>query len=1219
MGLVKLVIDGKRVIADESQTILEVARQNGIQIPTLCHDDRLEPFGSCFVCVVKVKNARTLLPSCATRVANGMVVETSTEEVLAARKAALELLLSTHFADCLGPCKITCPANIDVQGYIALSALGRYEEAMRLIMERNPLPSTCGRICTRPCEIKGCRRNLLDEPVGIDFIKRFVTDQAEGRGKLIRPDTAQPSGNRIAIVGAGPAGLSAAWYLALMGHKVDIFEARPEAGGMLRYGIPAYRLPKDVLDREIARVLALGVNLKTNAKLGRDFTIKSLKDDGYAAIFLGIGAWASTAMKIEGEDAPNVLSGIDFLEKFGLGRPVNLYGRVLVIGGGNTAIDCARTAVRVGAREVRIVYRRTRNEMPANKSEIHDAEEEGIALDFLVAPVRVVRGCDGRVEGLECVRMELGEPDASGRRSPKPVPGSEFVMKCDFVIAAIGQQTELATLLKTKDFLPPSDSLTLTKWQTLAVEEGTFETSIGGVFAGGDVVTGPATAIEAIAAGRKAAHAIDSYLRTGVARPEPNEFFSRKDVLAKVTKDDLPNQETTRREQMPMLPVEQRINGFDEVELGYSAEQAFTESLRCLECGCSALYTCDLRRYATDYGADQVRYAGEVKRHRIDRTHPFIVLDQNKCILCGRCVRMCSEVVGISAYGYVKRGFVTTIKPALEGSLLDTDCVSCGLCISTCPTGAVVGRSFLTKPGPWKTTSRPTICHYCGMGCELFGESYGDMFVKVSAPPRGLHCRRGFFGYSHVHAKDRLKLARVRKGKGLVEVPVEEGIGNAVRRLKTACTNLSGEEIAVFVSPRLTNEDAYMVQRFARAVLKTNNITSFGQVLNPKLVADHILSTATYDDVETASVIIAAGLDTDADHFVIELRIKDAIRRGARFIYIHHEENRLARVAHVFLRCKPGTQAQVLESLTRVVTSRTTPSDISGMDAMDVEEIASLLQGDLKKVLVFNRDYEGARSSGDIEIYAWSAKALGALLLGLRGAANSQGLADMGISPLYLPGYRQSTDTVALAELGAVFGTDITGIRSGDIVRLLRERRVRVAIIVGEDPFGLTGMPQDLLEGLRAAELLIVADVFETATTREAHIVLPLCLSVETSGTMTNSERRVQGLSRIVPPLNGVETWQLFCRLGAKLGDRTHWRFRSSMDVFQEIRRAVPIYRDIVIGQKGKDIWSASSVTNDGSDKIGEEIKPLPVKGLDCLRRRFDAWFEEEISKARNR
>ena len=532
MALVKLEIDGRRLLADGSQTILQVARQHGIDtIPTLCHDDQLEPFASCFLCVVKVKGARSLAPACATRVTDGMVVETNTSEVRQSRKAALELLLSNHYADCLGPCQLSCPASVDVQGYIALAAIGKYRDAIALIKETNPLPSVCGRVCTRPCEVTGCRRNLLDEAVGIDYIKRYVTDLDLGSGDAFRPALAPPNGKTVAVVGAGPGGPVLRVLPCAQGLPGG--PVRVAARGRRACFGTAFRTTgcrRTCSTSRSTRFSSLGVTLKTNTRLGEDFTITSLKQDGYRAIFLGIGAWRSSLMRVQGEDAQGVLSGIEFLKDFGLHNPIDIWGRVAVVGGGNTAIDCARTALRLGVDEVRLLYRRTQKEMPANEMEIHEAKLEGVQMDFLVAPVRVVTK-DGRLVGLECLRMELGEPDQSGRRSPKPIAGSEFVVECDFVISAIGQSATVTDLLggKVPDFLPAGATLNLTRWQTVQVNEKTFETSVEGVFSGGDVVTGAATAIEAIAAGRKAAYAMDTYIenRCGASRSQNSSTAAR--------------------------------------------------------------------------------------------------------------------------------------------------------------------------------------------------------------------------------------------------------------------------------------------------------------------------------------------------------------------------------------------------------------------------------------------------------------------------------------------------------------------------------------------------------------------------------------------------------------------------------------------------------------------------------------------------------------------
>lgn len=407
------------------------------------------------------------------------------------------------------PCQEACPVHLDVRGYVGMAADGRHRDSLALIREKLPFPGIIGRICTRPCEA-ACNRSLADQPVAICALKRFVADKEieEGVSPGARPEAkrAETSGKRVAVIGSGPAGLSCAYELAGMGHTVTVFEALPVLGGMLRVGIPEYRLPRKVLDAEVGVVERMGVRFETNARLGRDFTVDGLLQRGNDAVFIAVGAHRGQRLGIPGEDASGVLHGIDFLRDLNLGDQPAVGRQVVVVGGGNVAIDSARSALRLGAERVSVVYRRTRAEMTAHHSEVEAALEEGVDITYLAAPDRVVAR-DGRVKGVVCVRMELGGFDRSGRRAPAPVAGSQFTLEADTIIAAVGQSAEAG-------FLSEADGVKAQSGR-VEVDSATLATTRPGVFSGGDAVTGPRSAIDAIAQGQQAAQSIDRYLKGG--------------------------------------------------------------------------------------------------------------------------------------------------------------------------------------------------------------------------------------------------------------------------------------------------------------------------------------------------------------------------------------------------------------------------------------------------------------------------------------------------------------------------------------------------------------------------------------------------------------------------------------------------------------------------------------------------------------------------------
>jgi len=479
------------------------------------------------------------------------------------------------------PCKAACPAGVDVQGYVALISQGKFKEALNLIKKKVPLPATVGRVCTHPCETE-CNRGKTDESIAIAALKRFVADNELSLGSEEITPAPKTKDEKIAIVGSGPAGLTAAHDLVLMGYGVTIFEALPVAGGMMAVGIPEYRLPKNVLNIEIEAIQKLGVEIKLNSPVGQPgFTLDDLQQQGYKAIFIAVGAHTSRKLDVPGEEMKGVYHGVSFLRDVNLGNEVKVGQKVAVVGGGNVAIDAARTARRLGSKEVTIVYRRSRQEMPASEEEIEEAEHEGIKIHYLATPVRII-GKDGKVTGMECIRMELGEPDASGRRRPIPIEGSEFIVDADMVVPAIGQAPDLACLPKDNKFQISSGG-------TFKVNDRSLATNIPGVFAGGDAVLGPATVIEAIATGHRAATAINCYLQGEILPPEEELPPS-----VRIEDIDLTDVLETKRKVMPTTPRKQRAGSFEEVNLGFSEKMAVEEAKRCLNCGiCSGCRECE--------------------------------------------------------------------------------------------------------------------------------------------------------------------------------------------------------------------------------------------------------------------------------------------------------------------------------------------------------------------------------------------------------------------------------------------------------------------------------------------------------------------------------------------------------------------------------------------------------------------------------------------------
>ena len=565
------------------------------------------------------------------------------------------------------PCQMACPAGIDVPAYVGLIAQGRYEDAIEVIRRDNPFPWVCGLVCTRPCESE-CVRGKIDSPIAIKSLKGFAAERALKQSAFKSPAKAPDKNKKVCVVGAGPAGMSAAYYLGLKGYRVRVLEAAPRAGGMILLGIPRYRLPLEVIDREVAMIAELGVEFRFNTGFGRDVTFEQLKAQGFEAFCIAVGAHGHLRLNIPGEDDfPQSMEAIGLLRRVALGEKIKVGKRVVVIGGGNVAIDAARTCLRLGSREVVIAYRRTRAEMPADPEEIEQALEEGIRIEYLTIPVEIVAKKNVKkpaVGALQCLRAKLVQKEGSTRMFPVPIPGSEFLMTADMIIPAIGQQVERSGLELFK-------GLNWSRWGTIEVNPVTMETSAPEVFAAGDAVSGPASVVQAIGGGRRAADAIDRFL-SGLPQPRFKPVPERRAAVECVSISAAAKQDL-QRPRLPHLSPEERCSTFEAVELGFSEDTARSEAARCLRC--------------------------------------------DICRRCGDCVRICREKMGVEALklGYLEDhgGAETDFRVTAER------CIGCGACAVNCLNNAMRiedrdGRRVLSLCGAELNRLELVACDACG-------------------------------------------------------------------------------------------------------------------------------------------------------------------------------------------------------------------------------------------------------------------------------------------------------------------------------------------------------------------------------------------------------------------------------------------------------------------------------------------------------------------------
>ncbi|EKO3408208.1 formate dehydrogenase subunit alpha [Vibrio fluvialis] len=1195
----QVVVSGVAYPYQSGQSLFEFLQSIHIDVPHLCATSHQADKQHCDLCVVEVEQLG-IVRACERMLQPQMVIHTHSDTLYQARQSALKRLLSDHNADCEAPCQIACPAHVDIQSYLHHIAQGDHHKAVEVIKRQLPLPASIGRVCPAFCETE-CRRTLVDEPVAIRQLKRHAAD-VDRAAQPFRPIVPLGNGKHIAIIGAGPGGLACGYYLRLAGFSVTIFEAMPKPGGWLQYGIPEYRLPKQILDQEIDLLCQTGIQILCNQKVGQDFTLKQIQQE-YDAVCVAIGAGLAVSAHYPGSDLSGCYLGVDYLKDAATERTLTTGKQVAVIGGGNTAIDCARTALRLGA-NVTLIYRRTVDEMPAEEYEIEAAAHEGVQFCFLTRPVENLADAQGRVRAVRLETMTQGEPDESGRR--QPLPTGEFrEQPFDTVISALSQTPDLSLFGAELDAVP------LSRKHTAEVDEYTLH-HFDNIYAIGDFRRGPATAIEAIADGKRAADAITERLLLGPRPPAATRFTSRKaDTLSLVKCSEYRLEAKRRRISFPHLPSLYRRKNFSEVEIDPGELAARLEAARCLECGCQVNTDCRLRDYATEHQLSASALDCDNKqRFAVDKSSEFIVFDANRCISCGACVQTCQEETVHGALHFS----ASQSRPMFhDGKLMgDSNCVQCGACVQMCPTGALVDKRDKSHARVEMLKPVKTVCTYCGVGCKVV--MYVDekanrvRYVegdKDSPVNQGMLCVKGRFGFDFIHSPQRLTQPLIRRNGELQPARWDEAIALIAERFQHIKQVYGSDALGGFSSAKTTNQDNYLFQKLMRRELGTNNVDHCARLCHASTVTGleaSLGSGAMTNDIASiahSDVIFIIGSDTTAAHPIIASHLKQAIQHGARLIVADPKRIEMADHATLYVAQRPGTDVMLLngimqqiiihawydetylrqrvdgfdELIMEVMSDRYLPEKVelvTGVKAADVVKIAEMI-GTARVTAVYyamgitqhTTGHDNVRSIANLQMLCGNIGAEGGGINPLRGQSNVQGACDMGALPGDYPGYQKVTNPLVQAKFARAWHCDPLpsepGLTLTEMIDAAASGQLRGLYVMGENPVLSDPHQAHVIDALNALDFLVVQDIFLSETAALADVVLPSCSFAEKQGHFTNTERRVQALSpAIKPPGEAREDWRIITDIANALGG--NWHYQHVEQIQQEICSVTPQY-----------------------------------------------------------